>query len=232
MPLQRTYGLYLSSDTTSGNKGQGSVSTAKCDAHKCLLRSCKHSSGQALPCPRWNPLAKWLHMWTELDRDRSVQRAQEHAECEKRCLKASISMQHWSKLKQICHSKQNILNIPCPYLYQKKKLLLFHPASVILFLLVCVSLSTLGGTRLTQSLFFFPPSSLPGIPESILTIQNVKNEEKAEEGTAAGRVLSRCTPSDIPVSVVSGCTERMGSLLPVIIKTLYWNKPQNSFSTG
>lgn len=47
----------------------------------------------------------------------------------------------------------------------------------------------------------FPPSSLPGIPDSILAIENVKNEEKAEEGTtstAAGRVLSRCT--DIPQS--------------------------------
>lgn len=70
----------------------------------------------------------------------------------------------------------------------------------------CVFLQTLGGTEHTQSLFSstseaFPPSSLPGIPDSILAIENVKNEEKAEEGTtstAAGRVLFHCT--DIPQS--------------------------------
>lgn len=59
----------------------------------------------------------------------------------------------------------------------------------------------------TKAFFFHhrqcasPPSTLPGIPESILAIENVKNEEKAEEGTmsaAAGRVLSRRT--DIPQS--------------------------------
>lgn len=39
----------------------------------------------------------------------------------------------------------------------------------------------------------FPPRSLPGIPESILAIENVKNEGRAGEGArsaAAGRVLS------------------------------------------
>lgn len=78
-----------------------------------------------------------------------------------------------------------------------------------------------------------PPSFLPGIPESILAIENVKNEEKAEEGTmstAAGRVLSRCWHPTVFEG--SGCTERMGSDLTLLIKTLHWNKPQSSFSTG
>lgn len=76
-----------------------------------------------------------------------------------------------------------------------------------IFLTLRVYFQTLSGTALTQSLFYstsetFPPRSLPGIPESILAIENVKNEEKAKEGTAstaAGRVLSHCAHIQSPV---------------------------------
>lgn len=82
----------------------------------------------------------------------------------------------------------------------KKKSSVFISFYITHLIFLRVFLHTLGGTELTQSLFSstseaFPPSSLPGIPESILAIENVKNEEKAEEGTTstvAGRVLSHC----------------------------------------
>ncbi len=107
---------------------------------------------------------------------------------------------------QICHSKHNIPHVPRPYMYKKYLCFTLLNITHLIFLRVCVLLRTLGGNELTQSLFSStsdasPPSSLPGIPESILAIENVKNEEKAEEGTtsaAAGRVLSHCT--DIPQS--------------------------------
>lgn len=94
------------------------------------------------------------------------------------------------------------------------------------------------GTHTKPFFFHFrqctsPPSPLPGIPKSILAIENVKNEERAEEGAtsaAAGRVLSRC--AHIPVSGVSVCVERIGSDSTVLIKTLHLNKPQSSFSSG
>lgn len=89
-----------------------------------------------------------------------------------------------------------------------QKIPLFFPRFTSIILFSFVSLSKLLVARSSHKVFFFhlrqcasPPSSLPGIPESILAIENVKNEEKAEEGTmstAAGRVLSRCT--DIPQS--------------------------------
>lgn len=61
----------------------------------------------------------------------------------------------------------------------------------------------------------FPPRSLPGIPESILAIENVKNEGRAGEGARsapAGRVLPSCSRVPKPLQVIPEYQRSFGLL--------------------
>lgn len=119
-------------------------------------------------------------------------------------------------------------NFPRPHTYKTCLCFCFLSPSLIIFYLVPLSFSIFpSGTGLAQSLFSsttgaFPPCSLPGIPESILAIENVKNEEKAEEGTrstAAGRVLSNLLSRPKVSGSSSGCAGPIKSYLTLTIKT-------------
>lgn len=70
----------------------------------------------------------------------------------------------------------------------------------------------------------FPPRSLPGIPESILAIENVKNEGRAGEGARsapAGRVLPSCSRGPKSPQVIPEY-QRPFSLLRLEAQ---WSKP-------
>lgn len=89
---------------------------------------------------------------------------------------------HSSKLKQTANKTRLTFHVlTCT---KKKILFLFHSTSLHLFFFESMSFSKLLLGRSSHKAFFlphleaFPPSSLPGIPESILAIENVKNEEK------------------------------------------------------
>lgn len=145
--------------------------------------------------------------WAALKCHRPALRAPESEECEKQCLAASIlthpNLTKWATANKNCF---RLSALTC-----MNKYIFFYFVYHLIFLTFCVYFQTHSGTALTQSLFYstseaFPPSSLPGIPESILAIENVKNEEKAKEGatsTAAGRVLSHCTHIQSPVVEVA-----------------------------
>lgn len=109
---------------------------------------------------------------------------------------------------QICHSKHTRHHTSHLCMNQKTGLTIFILYHSFLFFIVSFY-TVLVGQNLHKA-FLLPPLKpshlpLPGIPEPTLAIQNVKNEEKAQEGkttTTAGRVLSHCTDIPQPPRVV------------------------------
>ena len=127
---------------------------------KCLLRSCKHSSGEL--CGTWKPVAEQSHTWTEWPWSATPQN-EEHGRGKRvknNAPKPSIFTQHWSKLKHKCHSKHNIPHVrTCTKRFPP---FLLRASSVILFSFVSVSLyKTLGGKALAQRLFSSTTDNAP-----------------------------------------------------------------------
>lgn len=110
--------------------------------------------------------------------------------------KASIFTGSVPNLTKVRRTKQNMPRVSRLYMHKRQsRHFQFIRHHSILF--CCVSLQILVVLSLHRAFFLSPwkPSlqPLPGIPEPTLTIQNVKNEEKAEEGESSavtGRVLS------------------------------------------
>lgn len=98
-------------------------------------------------------------------------------------------------------------------------------------LLSCVFLQLLLVMSLHKA-FFLPPwkpslQPLPGIPEPTLTIENVKNEDKSEEGETSvvtGRVLSH--GADIAQSLRETAEQNGWDCSKLIIETMCCNNPQ------
>lgn len=93
-------------------------------------------------------------------------------------------------------------------------------------LLSCIFPRILVVPRLHKScVFHLQPVS--GIPEPTLTNENMKNEDKAEEGETSavtGRVLSH--GANIAESLRGAATRNAWDRSRLIIKTLHCNKPQ------
>lgn len=125
---------------------------------KCLLRSCKHSSGEL--CGTWKPVAEQSHTWTEWPWSATTQNGEHRRgkRVKNNAPKPSIFTQHWSKLKQKCHSKHNIPHVrTCTKRFPPLSL---RASSVISFSSVSVSLSKLLVGRRSHKGFFLPPQTM------------------------------------------------------------------------